>query len=109
MRYSKAKLQYMTQHKNRFTVLCTLETGKGDAPELHTDRDMDWVIRILDSVPFFKNLGGTERVTMTTESNGDGSLVTIDCYSRSPDGSDWSNRLITLMCDADTIYTLANA
>lgn len=109
MRYSKAKMQFMANNKHRFTVLSTLETGKGDMPEVDNDRDMDWVIRILDSVPFFKRLGGTERVTMTAESNGNGSLVTIDCYSRSPDGSDWSNRLITLMCDADTIYTLANA
>ena len=108
MRYSKAKMQFMADNKARFTVLATLETGKGDAPEVHTDRDMEWVVRILESAPFFKNLGGTERVTMTAESNGSGSLVTIDCYSRSPNGSDWSNRLITLMCDADTIYMLAN-
>lgn len=109
MRYSKAKMQFMANNKHRFTVLSTLETGKGKAPEADNVRDMEWVIRILESVPFFKNLGGTERVTMTAESNGSGSLVTIDCYSRSPDGSGWSNRLITLMCDADTIYMLANA
>ena len=109
MRYSKAKMQFMADNEARFTVLCTLETGKGKAPKADNVRDMEWVIRILESVPFFKRMGGTERIAMTAESNGSGSLVTIDCYSRSPDGSAWSNRLITLMCDADTVYMLANA
>lgn len=108
MRYSKAKMQFMANNKARFTVLSTLETGKGKAPEALNTRDMEWVIRILDSIPFFKRMGGTERVSMTSEYNGAGSLITINVCSRSPGGDDWSNRHIVIMCDGDTLYTLAN-
>lgn len=108
MRMSKNKLAFIKNNARRFTVINSLVTGKNKAPVIGDITTIEQVFNIVDSVRFFKSLGGKETVRCETDGNGNYSLITINCLSVSPDRSDWSNRNMVLMCDSDTLYTLIN-
>ncbi len=107
MRISKSKIAFITNNLNRFNVVLSLTTSKGNKPVID-DYTMDNVSKIINSLGFFKSIGGYERMTFEESGNGDNSLLTINLFSRSPDKQDWTNRNIVITCDSDTIYTLSN-
>lgn len=109
VRTSKAKIAYLIEQLNadNVKVIASLETRKGDEPFVNQYSNRN-VAMILDSIEGFKRFGGTEKLTIHTEWNGDNSIIQLELFSSAPSGDLWSRRIMTLLTNDSVLYTLEN-
>lgn len=109
VRTSKAKIAYLIEQLNadNVTLISSLEMHKDRTPYVN-GYDNRNVAMILDSIEGFKRFGGTEKLTIHTEWNGDNSIIQLELFSTSPGGDLWSRRNMTLLTNDSVLYTLEN-